>query len=880
MSIKDGIDALQPIVPRIARTAQPWENLMRTLSILIALLACTAISLPAQGRFDAYGNLVSSGPQLPGVSFPTVDAASVNGAAAFQAAWLPMGAGPGVPGEMMQAETLNGDLYIMYDVTGPNGNISRMVARWDGQQWVDVGSPSWNGRGVLFTAYKGRLYCHGAMADRVVRMYRYDGNVWEPIQITSRMGFSMFEGLEYQGQMYVGGNFADLSGVPNTNNIARWDGQQWSAVGEGLSNRESLGGADTNNTQVVSLAEYRGKLYAGGRFSHAGGLRTPYLAVWNGTSWEAGPAGITAPVEEMWSDNGLLYLYISYRGSTWPGILYTWDGTTLHQLSTHPLDWIADLRTFHGTLYVCGKLNNQAAIARWNGSEWETYKGFDPYFNPNTPHDTMGRAGFMFEHDGSLIVGGRIPGVQGVSIGNIARMCNDGECGAIAGSVYLDNNDDCARDDKDSGLPRRVVKMEPGPVFATTDADGAYMIPVLPGSYTVSAVAALHWNQTCPAAGGTHSATVTTANEHLTNLDFALKPVPNVRDVRVSITATRARPGRPVEYVIRYENVGTEPVNGTLTFTYDPRLSVVSDNPVHDRAGTASLEWDFSNLLVDESRTIHVVLGVPTTMSPGEVLCAYVTVDLQDMPDLVFNDDDRDSICVEVVASCDPNDITVHPLGIEADGTILPTDTVLAYTIRFQNTGNDTAFRVVVVDSLSASLDPETVRPGASSHQYSLNIGGNGVLTWTFQNIMLPDSGASEPGSHGVLKYFVKLRPRLPAGTVIANRAHIYFDYNAPVTTNTVTSVIAAPLGVQHSANTAGRLLVPNPTTGVLRVDVPMVAGATIAVLDVHGRRVMTTLATERSGQMLDMAGLASGTYLVVLPVIGGTVVQQVLLVR
>src|SRR6185295_987291 len=125
---------------------------------------------------------------------------------------------------------------------------------------------------------------------------------------------------------------------------------------------------------------------------------------------------------------------------------------------------------------------------------------------------------------------------------------------------------------------------------------------------------------------------------------------------------------------------------------------------------------------------------------------------------------------------------------------IEPTDSVLSYTIRFQNTGNDTAFRIVVVDTLSPYHDPASVRLGAASHPYSFAMSGQGVLAWTFDNVMLPDSNASEANSHGVLKYFVNLRPNLPAGTQIPNRAAIYFDYNAAVGTNTALSTITAAL--------------------------------------------------------------------------------------
>lgn len=91
--------------------------------------------------------------------------------------------------------------------------------------------------------------------------------------------------------------------------------------------------------------------------------------------------------------------------------------------------------------------------------------------------------------------------------------------------------------------------------------------------------------------------------------------------------------------------------------------------------------------------------------------------------------------CQEIIASFDPNDKTVVPAGVDNDHFILAEDE-LEYKIRFQNTGNDTAFIVVIRDTLSEFLDPATVVSGVSSHDYTLYMYGNGILEWTFNNIL------------------------------------------------------------------------------------------------------------------------------------------------
>ncbi len=145
--------------------------------------------------------------------------------------------------------------------------------------------------------------------------------------------------------------------------------------------------------------------------------------------------------------------------------------------------------------------------------------------------------------------------------------------------------------------------------------------------------------------------------------------------------------------------------------------------------------------------------------------------------------------CHEVVFSWDPNDKTPIPKGIDQQGYISANDEI-EYRIRFQNTGNDTALTIVVRDTLSEYLNPITFVNGVSSHNYTFNMYGNGILEWTFNNIMLPDSNVDESGSHGFIKFRIKQQPGNVPGTEIKNRAGIYFDYNDVVMTNTALNTI------------------------------------------------------------------------------------------
>ena len=152
---------------------------------------------------------------------------------------------------------------------------------------------------------------------------------------------------------------------------------------------------------------------------------------------------------------------------------------------------------------------------------------------------------------------------------------------------------------------------------------------------------------------------------------------------------------------------------------------------------------------------------------------------------------EADTECLSITDSFDPNDKLVLPTGVTMEHyTAFGQE--LAYTVRFQNTGNDYAYKVVVVDTLSEKLDISTLRVNGASHPYNFTVSGKGrpVLTWTFDNIALPDSARDQAGSNGLVKFTIRPKAGLPDKTRIENYADIFFDYNPPVRTNTTLNTL------------------------------------------------------------------------------------------
>jgi uncharacterized repeat protein (TIGR01451 family) len=223
--------------------------------------------------------------------------------------------------------------------------------------------------------------------------------------------------------------------------------------------------------------------------------------------------------------------------------------------------------------------------------------------------------------------------------------------------------------------------------------------------------------------------------------------------------------------------------------------------------------------------------------------------------------------CMEIRDSYDPNEKDNSPLGVDAAHIVLP-NTPIDYTVHFQNTGTDTAYKVVVIDSVSNDLDLATLELGASSHPYSVSLSGQGiaVLKFTFNNINLVDSTTDELNSHGFVKYKITPKSSVPLGTQINNAADIYFDYNFPVRTNTAYVTLGNYLVLSNGGSKmtkAGSIIFyPNPTTSSITIESS--SDNLLQKVDVYsydGRLIKSLVIGHSSLVKIDMTELSAGVY-------------------
>lgn len=156
--------------------------------------------------------------------------------------------------------------------------------RFNGVDWAPLGRTSaftFPAPARDFADFGGQLH---AAAGSVLR---YDGSEWSVIG-TPNAGGSVTEIIAWNGGLFAAGTFSSIDGT-QANNIARWDGVQWAALGDGVTGTSGAAG-----TVVQDLEVFQNSVVASGVFTSAGGTACTGIAAWNGAAWTVFAGDITS----------------------------------------------------------------------------------------------------------------------------------------------------------------------------------------------------------------------------------------------------------------------------------------------------------------------------------------------------------------------------------------------------------------------------------------------------------------------------------------------------------------------------------------------------------------------------------------------------------
>jgi uncharacterized repeat protein (TIGR01451 family) len=437
-------------------------------------------------------------------------------------------------------------------------------------------------------------------------------------------------------------------------------------------------------------------------------------------------------------------------------------------------------------------------------------------------------------------------------------------CGGISGTVFADENNDCINNSGDFPLQNIMVIANPGGYQAFTNAMGNYSFGSLPyGSYTLTQQISNPYVSPNALCSATINATINGSNPYLTNQNFADTVTATAgADVVTATFISTLRPGFPGSVGVYIYNYTGIPANGVVKAALPTGYGALVSGgaPAGYTINGDTISWNYSGLGYG-SLSFNTYFTVPVSVQLGTVytVCAVATVVGGDVAPL------NNVSCVSrtVIGSYDPNDKSVSPEGYGAEGNITLADEELTYLIRFQNTGTAEAINIHIDDTLSAKLDMSSLQVIATSHPYDLEVHDNNLLRWRFDNIMLADSNANEPASHGWILYKVKQSTSNTIGDVIENTAYIYFDFNSAVITNTTINTVAEPLGIKETGSSNSVAVFPNPfsdnTTFVINSS-DLNGSYSFELSDVLGKTVKQVKTNEKQFSV-SRNGLQNGIY-------------------
>jgi hypothetical protein len=466
-----------------------------------------------------------------------------------------------------------------------------------------------------------------------------------------------------------------------------------------------------------------------------------------------------------------------------------------------------------------------------------------------------------------------------------ANTSQDCYC-TISGDVYVDANSNCVNDPGEAGVENIMIHCS-GFGYAFTDANGHYSFQVPTGSYTISEQV----NQYYPLSAcqsNSNAVSVTAAAGCNTVVDFSnqLNILHDLKIVTMNSTVPPI-PGMAYQQKVVVKNEGTVTESGIqLGYEQDEQLPFVNATlPSFLQINSAlypysySVQSGFPTLSPNNSSVILTNYNTPTDIPLGTMVDFYDTVAnvapigvnwlLDNTPWNNVN-----TFQTEVIGSYDPNYKEVSPRGNGAEGFVPMATKEFDYTIHFQNEGTYFAQNISVTDQLDADFDWTTFKPGYSDYEYTTTMSETGLVTFTFSNINLPwKSGYGDALSSAMVHYSIQRKATNPVGTEFTNTANIYFDYNAPIITNTTLNTLQSLAGVDELGSGDGEVAVnmelyPVPASDHLTIQVNNVLKnekAVVSIIDLTGHVVLSENVDLSEGTTMvtkNVSTLMSGTYL------------------
>ena len=439
--------------------------------------------------------------------------------------------------------------------------------------------------------------------------------------------------------------------------------------------------------------------------------------------------------------------------------------------------------------------------------------------------------------------------------------------------IYDEVGDGC--NENDITVPNYMIRSQENEnTFASfTNVEGEYVTIVGLGDYTTEVV-------------GLPQPFIVTPENSVSNFtnygntvyqNFCSSIDADFTDVSISMCALGgARPGFDTEYAIYLENSGLTTVSGSVVIEFDETMQTylfASREPSVTTVNTLTFNYEGLEPFQYEFITINMNTFQPPIVNSDDILNFSATINP------IEGDDNVDNNTYEfsqvVVNSYDPNDKLVAQ-GEEIHINDISED--LFYTIRFQNTGTASAVNVRITDQLSANLDWNTLKSVSASHDFEMQVTNGSHIEFIFEDIFLPAQQDDDIGSNGYVVFRIKPKSDLVVGDYIDGQAQIFFDFNAPIITNVVsTQVVEDNLSVNDYNLDLALELFPNPAKSELNIKSNQ-SISDYKIVDIKGRVIQYQNRIHKSELSIDIRQLSNGIYFVNLQTEFGLLVKKIII--
>jgi hypothetical protein len=292
---------------------------------------------------------------------------------------------PGPDGLVKAMVVDAGNVYVTGSFTSAGETGCPGIAKWEGAKWAGFGSGFARGSGPVGFAVARRgsdLYVGGVFLTNIggvaiTNLGKWDGAKWS--QVGGGINGAVTALLWKGNDLFVGGIF-NQAGTTLATNIARWDGTNWFALGNGVYGTTNGSPAPVVNALALDA---NGDVVAGGNFLYAGAIQANNVARWDGANWSSVGQGVynggtTQAVAALALRGSDMYVAGVFRSAS--GVNATniarWDGAQWHAVGGGPSGSYAALAVVGAELYLGGSFTNISGgaarnVARWNGASWE-----------------------------------------------------------------------------------------------------------------------------------------------------------------------------------------------------------------------------------------------------------------------------------------------------------------------------------------------------------------------------------------------------------------------------------------------------------------------------------------------------------------------------